>query len=112
MQETRLNQLLNNAGDRATQWANNPWRRLSLVLLALLFGFFLANGIATTAGQLAYWDVSLSALCVVLIEIVNRLAYGLSRQRTRPGVLWGDILNALKLGFIYGFILEAFKLGS
>lgn len=112
MQDTRLNRLLNNAGDRATQWASNPWRRLSLVMISLLLGFFLANGISTTAGQLAFWDVSLAALSVVLIEIVNRFAYGLSRQRTRPGLLWGDILNALKLGFIYGFVLEAFKLGS
>ncbi|TVQ57297.1 MAG: DUF565 domain-containing protein [Spirulina sp. DLM2.Bin59] len=110
MQDTRLNRLLNNGGDRATQWASNPWRRLSLVMLALLLGFFLANGISTTAGQLAFWDVSMSALCVLLIEIVNRLASSLSR--TRPGLLWGNVLNALKLGFIYGFILEAFKLGS
>ena len=51
MQNTRLNTLVDRTVRQFTQWAQNPWRRLSLIIISLLFGNFLASAIATTTGQ-------------------------------------------------------------
>lgn len=110
MQRTRLNGLLAGVGDRTTQWVSNPWRRLSLLVIGLLVGFFLASGISSTAGQTGLWDISIAAFCVVVTEVISRFIYG-QGQRS-PRIALGDVVNALKIGFIYGLFLEAFKLNS
>jgi hypothetical protein len=110
MQRTRLNGLLTGVGDRTTQWASNPWRRLSLVVIGLLLGFFIASGVSSTTGQLAIWDVSIAAFCVAVTEVISRLIYAQSQRS--PRIALGDVVNALKIGFMYGLFLEAFKLNS
>jgi hypothetical protein len=121
MQNTRLNSLIAVAANQFGQWLNNPWRRLSLLLLGLLFGFFLANVISTTTGQTADLDILVSVILLAFVEVVNRLVYGqrprstdLARPAAAPSrpITGLDILNALKLGITYGLFLEAFKLGS
>ncbi len=120
MQNTRLNTLIDRALGQFTQWAQNPWRRLSLIIISLLFGNFLASAIATTTGQRTNLDTVISAVLLVITESISWLVYSkriqrlaaenaIERQR-RP--LWLEILNSLKLGLIYGLFVEAFKLGS
>jgi hypothetical protein len=43
MQRTRLNTLVERTGTELTQFFSNPWRRISLILLGLLFGFFIGG---------------------------------------------------------------------
>ena len=115
MQQTRLNTLFDLLGDRIEQFFNNPWRRVSLVLISLLFGVFMGTAVATTAGQAAEWDVLVAALLIIFTEVISILAYRRNRrdasspQRRR---LWLDVLNAFKIGLTYSLYLEAFKLGS
>lgn len=109
MQNTRLNRLTDTVSNRISQWLSNPWRRLSLIIIGLLFGFYLATAIATITGQTARLDVVGAGLVVAATEIVNRLVYG--RQALGRSPL-GEILNATKIGLIYGLAVEAFKLGS
>jgi Protein of unknown function (DUF565) len=121
MQNTRLNTLVDRTMRQFTQWAQNPWRRLSLIIISLLFGNFLASAIATTTGQIAALDITVSLILLGITEFVSWLTYtnDLRRQRAedisatgkqRP--LWLAILNSLKLGLVYGLFVEAFKLGS
>ena len=109
MQNTRLNRLVTSATNRANQWLGNPWRRLSLIIIGLLFGFYLASAVATVAGQAAKLDIFGAGLVVASTEIVSRLVY--SRLAFGRSTV-GEILNATKIGLIYGLSLEAFKLGS
>lgn len=109
MQNTRLNRLVDDLGQQIQDQLQNPWRRLASLGLALLFGVVLSVGISATAGQWAYLDVTVAAVMVLLTELISWLFYG------RVGVrrsLWGEALNALKLGVIYGLFLIAFMLGS
>jgi hypothetical protein len=117
MQNTRLNTLIDSVLARSQQWLRNPWRRTSLIIISLLFGNFLASAIATIAGQNADWDIVVSAILVALSESVSWFVYSGRRgaaQVNRIGqrALGIEILNALKLGLMYGLFVEAFKIGS
>lgn len=115
MQNTRLNNLANALGDRLLQLIGNPWRRISIILLALFVGFFASSAITSTTGQLAMLDVSAAAICTLTIELVSRFAYNqerVARSRTTRLTFFWDALNAFKIGIAFGFILEAFKLNS
>jgi hypothetical protein len=124
MQNTRLNTLVDSRLQQLGRWLQNPWRRLSLQIISLLLGNFLASVISTSTGQRAYLDVIASLIVVTLVELMSWLVYGseAGRRRAReqnaiademrPRPLWLEMLNDFKLGLIYGLFLEAFKLGS
>lgn len=110
MQNTRLNNLLDAVATQLRQWLFNPWRRLSVIIISLLFGNFLGTAISTTAGQAADWDIIAAGILVILTEISSRVFYSRSWRERRS--LWVESLNSLKIGLIYSLFLEAFKLGS
>lgn len=117
MQRTRLNTLVDDIGRQFSLWLLNPWRRVSLVLISLLFGYFFGVSIAAIAGQAAVQDVTISAILVIGAEVISWIVYSRSwrspeQVKTLPKPLWLDSLNSFKLGAIYAFCLEAFKLGS
>ncbi|OUC15558.1 MAG: hypothetical protein B0A82_06340 [Alkalinema sp. CACIAM 70d] len=110
MQDTRLNRLLGNASGQIEQWFRNPWRRISLLLLCLLLGFFLGSAVSTTAGQAAEYDIWVAAILVLLTELASRTVYTRNAQWRRS--LLADCVNGLKIGFTYSLFVEALKLGS
>lgn len=117
MQRTRLSRLLDALGDQLSLWLINPWRRVSLVIISLLGGYFSAVSLSAISGQAAAQDVTVALVFAVATEAVSWLVY--SRRwrnpalgRTEPKPLWIDCLNSGKLGAIYALALEAFKLGS
>jgi len=137
MQRTRLNTLVDQAILQFRQWVFNPWRRIAVLVISLLFGNFFATAISATAGQTAKLDVTISAILVIVVEVISWLYYrGKSRRAARQkqtvtvtedtditpttvdlGPLRSrstliEALNAFKLGMIYGLFVEAFKLGS
>jgi hypothetical protein len=110
MQNTRLNTLVERTVLQVDQTFRNPWRRVSLLLISLLLGFFLGNAISTSAGQRAELDIVAAFLLVLLTEAVSRFTYTSNRSLRRS--LPFEVANALKLGLIYSLFLDAFKLGS
>lgn len=110
MQNTRINRFIDVLGEQFGRWVSNPWRRISLLVISLLFGTFLGTAISTVAGQSANWDIVAAAWLVFLTELVNRFVYGSNQSAVRS--LWVDMLNALKIGVTYNLFVEAFKLGS
>lgn len=109
MQNTRLNGILNALGQQVQNQLQNPWRRWATLLIALLFGIFLGIAISATAGARSELDVTVAGIVVLLTELMSWLFY--SRRQFQKS-LWGEALNALKLGVIYGLFLIAFMLGS
>lgn len=110
MQNTRLNRLISVTSAQLGRWLLNPWRRISLLIISLLFGSFLALAISTIAGQRASLDVSVALVVSIFVEAINWLAYS-SASRVRQS-WWMENLNALKIGLIYGLCLLALTLGS
>ena len=113
MQRTRLATLIETTTTRFGRWVFNPWRRLSLVVIGLLFGNFFAITISSVAGQAAELDVVISAILLIAVEFISWLVYRRPPKKTdQQNSLFLEIMNALKIGLIYGLFVEAFKLGS
>jgi ABC-type thiamin/hydroxymethylpyrimidine transport system permease subunit len=123
MQNTRLNTLVEGSLQRLTQWLRNPWRRISLLIISLLFGNFLASAVSTIAGQRAEPDILGAAIVVGIAEVISWMTYANSSRslQTSPSVnplkssqrsLLVEALNGLKLGLLYGLAVQAFTLGS
>ncbi len=110
MQNTRLSTLVDVTTRQVVTWLSNPWRRISLLIISLLFGYFFASAIATVAGQKANLDISVAALLLLFTEAVSRFVYGSNRRVTQSLVI--QMLNSLKIGMTYSLFVEAFKLGS
>ncbi|NEZ62229.1 DUF565 domain-containing protein [Leptolyngbyaceae cyanobacterium CCMR0082] len=110
MQRTRLSTLVDQVGQRFSQWVFNPWRRISLAVISLLFGNFFATAISATAGQTSEIDILISAILVAMVEFISWL-YHRSRSNGQRTIL-PELLNSFKLGMVYGLFVEAFKLGS
>lgn len=117
MQNTRLSTLIDALSDRVVGLFSNPWRRVALLAIGLLFGFFLGgSALTSTAGQLAYWDVPAAGAVTLVAELISVYVYRRPRQvaseERNRGKLFVDVLNATKIGIIYGLCLEAFKLNT
>lgn len=110
MQNTRLNGLFDTVSNNLGGWLRNPWRRLSVLIISVLFGNFLGTAAATIAGQRAELDVIVAGILVLLTELVSFLTYQ-SNPAIRGSLLL-QFTNALKIGFTYSLFVEAFKLGS
>jgi hypothetical protein len=129
MQNTRLSNFLGFVAVNVQQLFANPWRRLAVWLIALLLGNFLGSAITLYVGQVAQWDIVSSVVLLVVTELLSWIVYRrrggvwvrgsvnssdveIDREINSLGNLVLDLLNALKIGFIYSMFVEAFKLGS
>ncbi|MEL6940253.1 MAG: DUF565 domain-containing protein [Cyanobacteria bacterium J06598_1] len=90
MQRTRLNTLVTQATLQFRQWVFNPWRRLSVLVISVLFGNFFATAISATAGQAAKLDVTISAILVIFVEIISWLYYRFAPRRDRSSQQLSD----------------------
>ncbi len=116
MQQTRLNSIFDVIGNRLERLFTNPWRRIALLLISLLFGVFMGSAISTTTGQAADWDVIVAAILLLIVETVSRTVYSFrakfsTKENPRRRLVF-DVLNLFKIGVMYSLFLEAFKLGS
>ncbi|MGB3789933.1 MAG: DUF565 domain-containing protein [Phormidesmis sp.] len=81
MQRTRLNTLVDQSVLQFRQWVFNPWRRLAVIVISLLFGNFFATAISATAGQAAKLDVTISAILVIIVEVISWIYYRYAPRR-------------------------------
>ena len=108
-QSTRLEALLARLNRQLLGGWQGPWRRRSLLLLALLFGMYLGNNITS------FWLASFGTrpavvLAMVLgLEVIVRLR---SRWVRDPVPLAWSLCDNLRIGLVYAVVFEAFKVGS
>ena len=110
MQRTRLNTLVEVTQNKFNETFSNPWRRISLSLISVLLGFFVGQAVSITAGQEAYWDITVGIFLLIFTEGISRIAYGRYKKEGRS--LSIDTLNLFKIGVTYSLYIEALKLGS
>ncbi|MCT0229889.1 DUF565 domain-containing protein [Synechococcus sp. CS-1324] len=108
LQQTRLQRQVGQAGQRLERWAANPWRRFSLQLIILLSGFFFGGAIGMLTGAMGYLDPLAALLCVVPIELSVRSRRQLLLQSGDRLLL--QLIDAARVGWLYGLLLEGFKL--
>ncbi|MCP9835803.1 DUF565 domain-containing protein [Cyanobium sp. Aljojuca 7A6] len=106
-QQTRFQQRITQSGNLLEAWAQNPWRRLSLLLIVLLSGFVVGGGIGSITGALSLFDPLSALICVVAIELAARLR---GRLLAQPLKLRLQVLDMARMGLLYGLLLDGFKL--
>ena len=72
LQKTRLQISFGEATSRLDQWAVNPWRKASLMLIALGASFAVGNSIGAVAGALELMDPVAAVITVGIWELMVR----------------------------------------
>lgn len=110
LQTTRFEQLQRRIGLHMNQALVGPWRRRSVGVLALLFGFIIGSNVTMVWFQRSGQNRPAAVLVmVIIIEVIVRLR---SKVRSGPWPISWLALDNLRIGTIYAVVLEAFKLGS
>lgn len=108
-QATRFERVQRQLADLLVGGLRGSWRRSSLVLLALLVGFYGAQNLTALWLERVGLRPVVALVVLLLIELVVRVRTRLVADR--PPLPWLLLDNA-RIGLVYGLVLEAFKLGS
>jgi hypothetical protein len=108
-QITRFDRLQRRFGDLLLSGLRGSWRRRSLVVLALLLGFYGGQNVTALWLEEIGRRPQVALLLVLAIELMVRLRSRMVAERTPLGWL---LLDNLRIGLVYALVLEAFKLGS
>ena len=108
LQSTRLQRNLGQLIKRLDNWAVNPWRRFSLLIIVLLAAFVLGSSIGMINGVLAVMDPVGALLTVLSLEVMVRLR----RKWTESdrAAITSQIMDFARIGILYGLLHEGFKL--
>jgi hypothetical protein len=109
LQATRFEQAQRRLAAALFSGFRGSWRRRSLLLLALLLGFYGGQNVTALWLERMNNRPLVVLLLVVVIELAVRLRTGLAGDRPALGWL---LLDHLRVGLVYALVLEAFKLGS
>lgn len=107
-QQTRFQGRIAQVRKGLEAWAANPWRRLSLLLIVLLISFSIGGAVGSITGTLAKLDPVGALICVAAIELAIRARGPLLRSQGDPLLL--QLLDAARIGLLYGLLLDGFKL--
>ena len=91
-----------------SSWAINPWRRYSLSLIVLLFGYFLGSSLGMISAVVELMDPVAAFFSVVFIEILIKLRRSYRFEREKKFLVL--LIDSLRLGLFYGFFTESLKL--
>ena len=107
-QNTRLQRRVLEARQRLQEWAVNPWRRLSLLLIVLLTAFWIGSSIGAITGAADEYDPLAALICVIALELAARQRRRLLERPSDKLPL--QLLDSTRIGLLYGLLLEGFKL--
>ena len=108
LQKTRLQISFGEATSRLDQWAVNPWRRASLMLIALGASFALGNSIGAIAGAMTLMDPVAALVTVAIWELMVRTRRHSARDRQKHLCL--DLLASSMIGLLSVLVLAGFNL--
>lgn len=109
-QSTRFQRFTAGLAELVLGQLRGGWRHGSLVLIALLVGFYIGGNLTAYVLPIVPGGrPALVLMLVVTLELVVRLRGRLVREM--PGLGW-RIVDNLRIGMVYSVVLEAYKLGT
>ena len=106
MQKTKFREFIDSLILIINPIISDSWRKRSLLLLSLLFGFYFTNSFLSFLLDKSVNTIFLAIIILLIMELVIR-SY-LIPKLTIPVM----IINNIRIGSTYALILEAYKLGS
>ncbi len=107
-QQTRFQILIVDNLKTISNWAANPWRRYSVVLIFFFIGYFFGSSLGMISAVYNLMDPIGALISVLLIEILINIRRGLFSDKNKRFFLL--IIDFLRIGLLYGFFTESLKL--
>ena len=107
-QKTKFQILIIDNLKTINNWAVNPWRRYSVVLLIFFIGYFFGSSLGMISAVSNLMDPVGALISVLIIEILIKLRRILLNDKNKKFFLL--ITDFLRIGLLYGFFTESLKL--
>tara|TARA_B100001121_G_scaffold293029_1_gene295231 strand:+ start:208 stop:549 length:342 start_codon:yes stop_codon:yes gene_type:complete len=91
-----------------SEWALNPWRRYSAILIIFFIGYFFGSSLGMISAVYNLMDPVAALISVIVIEILIKLRRALLSDKKKKFFLL--IADFLRIGLLYGFFTESLKL--
>jgi len=107
-QQTRFQILIVDNLKTISNWAANPWRRYSVVLIMFFIGYFFGSSLGMISAVYNLMDPVGALISVLIIEILINIRRVLFNDKNKRFFLL--IIDFLRIGLLYGFFTESLKL--
>ena len=107
-QKTRFQILIVDNLKTISNWAVNPWRRYSVVLLMFFIGYFFGSSLGMISAVYNLMDPVGALISVLIIEVLINIRRVLFSDKNKKFFLL--IIDFLRIGLLYGFFTESLKL--
>ena len=91
-----------------SNWAANPWRRYSIILIMFFVGYFFGSSLGMISAVYNLMDPISALISVLIIEILIKIRRALFIDKKKKFFLL--ITDFLRIGLLYGFFTESLKL--
>ena len=108
MQKTVLYKSSAKIIDRLANWAANPWRRYSFLLIIFLIGFVIGSSLGMINGVLALMDPVGALIALIFLEFLIK-ARGFFVKSKKP-IIVIRVFDMFRIGLAYGLFSEGLKL--
>ena len=108
MQKTVLYKSSTKIIDRLANWATNPWRRYSLLLIIFLLGFLIGSSLGMINGVLALMDPVGALITLIFLELLIKARFFFLKSN-KPIILI-RVFDMFRIGITYGLFSEGLKL--
>ena len=108
MQNTILYKSSSKLIDRLANWAANPWRRYSLLVIIFLIGFFIGSSLGMINGVLALMDPVGAFITLIFLEVLIQARFFFLKSK-KPIILI-RVFDMFRIGITYGLFSEGLKL--
>ena len=108
MQETFLYQSFGKLVDKLANWAVNPWRRYSLLIIIFLVGFLIGSSLGMINGVLALMDPIGAFFTLIFLELLIQARFLFIKSKKPIIVI--RVFDMFRIGIAYGLFSEALKL--
>ena len=107
-QKTRFQILIVDNLKTISNWAANPWRRYSVVLIMFFIGYFFGSSLGMISAVYNLMDPVGALISVLIIEVLINIRRVLFSDKNKKFFLL--ITDFLRIGLLYGFFTESLKL--
>ena len=108
MQKTVLYKSSARLIDRLENWAVNPWRRYSFLVIILLLGFLIGSALGMINGADGLMDPVGAFFTLIFLELLIKARFSFLKMQ-KPIIII-RVFDMFRIGITYGLISEALKL--
>ena len=107
-QKTKFQVLIVDILKTISNWAVNPWRRYSVIIIIFFVGYFFGSSLGMISAVYNLMDPVSALISVLIIEILIKIRRILWCDKNKKFFLL--VVDFLRIGLLYGFFTESLKL--